>query len=830
MADRLRYYDLLHHSSAAHHGNRQTRHSLMVTEQHAYEPAQPNKKTAVRNPVTEAMSIPALKPETRSPGIVARLMGMDTIPPGRSTVIDAKESKLPKPISYYSPRKDLTFDGSPRSAPFRQTKGSLLSYGSNTYTRNGSNISNNNSYNKNSKKDYGGSQKSKRPLSGAPPRQHPQEEELQKFKRDFKAWQSSVMVERSNGLIVENNIQTGKYIQILAQGNLNKEKMAKYTLKKQTAPKTVKVLLPKNELHVSEVTVKQEKSAMPTRIVILKPSFDPKNQIPDPFIGSSNSNNRDCTMVDFLEEVKERLRLEIEGKARSNEKKQKNGKNEIINTDPKEIARDIAKQIRETVTRDFEKKLTRSRSFKLPNYVPDTSELVRRDTRRILSEKLKNVLRSEPGSEKPSTSMEPPRASFIIKRRERVKSMSEFPSIINIEDKRNDARCKLDSAGMVDANMASPRSLFRSFSAPVSGTTLGKLLLEDSGLTKWAHVGVRHEEDEAGLREERKGRKEHGPGLKGKVSNLKQNLNLKRKLFRNKTQAVKTPNSEDFLPINVIRTIPSALVNPGTNQENYTEVPPSPASISSSSHNEFSGGNSPSPVSPLEVSSHASKPSFGDISFPISDASPTKQEGKEEETKEVEFTEKSEDTDITEILTPEKAYVKEILINAGLYENKNTYETNLHINFAPRSISMKIFEEMEEAFSMDIKTFIEEPSQISPYAEIDRRILFELANESMQTLFGPTSPSDTLCEWVATSGTIPAGRILLDEIWKQIENFCNPPMDQMQTIDCMVGRDVNMDAWTSKLYEDKDVLCKKISFVIYMELLDDFVHEMGSNL
>jgi Domain of unknown function (DUF4378) len=104
--------------------------------------------------------------------------------------------------------------------------------------------------------------------------------------------------------------------------------------------------------------------------------------------------------------------------------------------------------------------------------------------------------------------------------------------------------------------------------------------------------------------------------------------------------------------------------------------------------------------------------------------------------------------------------------------------------------------------------------------------LFDLVNESVQKLFGPMRNSATLSEWVATSGMLPSGKIMLDEIWKQIHTFIDPPMDQMQTIDSMVGQDVKTDAWTSKLYEDEDILCKKMSFVIYMELLDDFLQEM----
>lgn len=209
------------------------------------------------------------------------------------------------------------------------------------------------------------------------------------------------------------------------------------------------------------------------------------------------------------------------------------------------------------------------------------------------------------------------------------------------------------------------------------------------------------------------------------------------------------------------------------------------------------------------------------------DATPTIQQ-RNEENEEAEFTENSEDTDITDILTPEEAYIKEILVTAGLYKNKKTNKANLYVNFAPRSLSFQIFEQIEECYNKDIKMSTEDHLQTGPHAEIDRRILFDLADESVQTLFGPTRNSDTLSEWVGTNGTLPSGRILLDEICTQIDTFINPPMDQMQTIDSMVGQDVKTNTWSSKLYEEKDLLCKKISCVIYMELLDDFVNEMGS--
>ncbi|KAJ3672330.1 hypothetical protein LUZ60_007051 [Juncus effusus] len=535
--------------------------------------------------------------------------------------------------------------------------------------------------------------------------------------------------------------------------------------------------------------------------------------IQDSSFKSSDSNK----MVDFLEEVKERLRLEIEEKSQRNStsNKQKDGQNEINNsTNPKQIARDIAKQIRENVTREMDKKLTRSQPFKLQNFEPDSSNLTR-DTRQILSERLKNVLRNETGTERPKTSLtgtstgtEPSRASFLIKRRERVKSMSEFPNIVNIENDENETRFKLDSIESINAGVASPRSLVRSFSAPISGTNLGKLLLEDLNSNS-----DQYEKNEMEVRS----RKEHRFGLRGRVSNLRG------KLFGKKTESVKRINTVDFYPLKLIKTIPSALVNCANNQENFTEIPPSPASISSSSHNEFSviENNNSSPVSPLEVSSHASRNSFGDLSFKFQGASPSPaKQVEKEESQEIIFTEQYENNEIIEILSPEQAYVKEILVTAGLYENKN--------DFAPRSLYFQIFTEMEETYSKHRKDCTDqEPQEMNPDILIDRKLLFDLANESMEALYGPLRNSGTLSEWVGTSGGLPSGRILLDEIWNQMIIFSDPPMDEMQTIDNMVGRDVKMDSWTSELYEEKDVLCKRVTFVIFAELMDDFLQEMG---
>ncbi|KAG0459250.1 hypothetical protein HPP92_022378 [Vanilla planifolia] len=66
---------------------------------------------------------------------------------------------------------------------------------------------------------------------------------------------------------------------------------------------------------------KISRSCSPARIVILKPTTDMKEEMNESWRGSSEVLGKGSSMEDFLEEVKERLRLEMEGKGERNPSK-----------------------------------------------------------------------------------------------------------------------------------------------------------------------------------------------------------------------------------------------------------------------------------------------------------------------------------------------------------------------------------------------------------------------------------------------------------------------------------------------------------------------------
>lgn len=134
------------------------------------------------------------------PSVIARLMGMDTIPiPTKDAVmVQAEEASNLKP---------------PSAAEIKVTsrsKCSLLSY----HSSNG---------------DYRHCLNKMRSRKARPCHHHPQEELLQKIKEDFQAWQTSRVLENAKSVAaLGSKPLDGRYIQILAQENLRNEKMARY--------------------------------------------------------------------------------------------------------------------------------------------------------------------------------------------------------------------------------------------------------------------------------------------------------------------------------------------------------------------------------------------------------------------------------------------------------------------------------------------------------------------------------------------------------------------------------------------------------------------------
>ncbi|RZS26112.1 hypothetical protein BHM03_00059414 [Ensete ventricosum] len=743
------------------------------------------------------------------------------------------------------------------------------------------------------------------------PRKHPQEELLQKFKKEFEAWQTSKIQEHP-GSQKNHILGDVKDHQIIAQEILNKEKMAKYldtkkilAEKKPTEAKDVVStaeqdvdtqlgsslqdhgrlnrqcqFISKNNmamklgtrdndpefLTVTRTDRKQERSCSPTRIVILKPNFDRIDGNEELLAASSNNFGKECAMEDFLEEVKERLKNEIQGKSGSNAK----GRGTRVGTsvserpiDPKQIARDIAQQIRESVTKDIGSTLMRSESTRsirsdIQVNSPDSPEFIRRDTRKYVSEKSKNVLKNEIVLGKSRINHERSDASSVNKEKAMPKLMSDFSNKGTNVNLWKDKKAVTESIPRqkeiivaLDAESVSQRNLIRSFSAPVSGTAFVKLLLEDQHITG-TQIRRKQEASEHGFSEIAKQRKDSF-SLRGRVSSLKHNLNLNGKLFGKTSRLIKEPTARQVI------LVLTCTIEP---QENSTEVPPSPASVSSSTPDEFCKQDNPSPISPLEVMDHHTSPCVSeDLSsnapgrtdsihiFMIHslpephllehveyfgpemtvEIEPHKQETTEKESEdgsEMEVEEQPHKQETTEKETGDAAYLQDILVTAGFYEDKSTDQAT-KLDALTRPISLQVFEQVEEACSKYGKLETESTIFHNDDQAIGHKLLFDLVNEALQSVLGPKINCSMFKRWIlGPAASSSQGRSLLDDLWNQIQSFLNSPTDESDTLNSMVVQDLKMTTWPTMLYEDIDVVARQIERVILRDIIFDITRDM----
>nr|XP_025882235.1 uncharacterized protein LOC4342131 [Oryza sativa Japonica Group] len=778
------------------------------------------------------------------PSVIARLMGIGTIPVSAKrdeVMIHAEEVsnlKLPSKL-------EMITVTSPRSATFRQSKCSLISYGSSSvdYT-------------------YRHCLKKMRPRRSRSRQHHPQEELLEKIREDFQAWQTSKALENARTVFTASGCPTitssrhrmeeGRYIQILAQENLHKEKMAKFgygsctismaekdTLKNATdnssdteitsakaaaesnispGDKVIKVL------RVSHCATMPDKfrdledehnnsistSAKPRsqkRIVLLKPSTCDIVASDQESLFSSSKVKREGNMEEFLEEVKERLKKELKLKSKSEVVRRSWG-----TTDPKQIARDIAKQIRETVRRqDLGKRLySRSESFRA--FRSDRKRNAAATAARNASPEHvspTSVTSRTSGTNQGSNDCSPP---IIRRSRGRIRSLTDMPLSVSVsesvpasgfDDQSYTGECKF-----ADANVVSPRALVRSFSAPASGISRGRLFAEDNNVDSGRHGNSDAVSEGAAVAASKNS---SSFSLRGTVSNLRNSLRSRaNKLFGKKTHWSLKPSLGEFHPhkmaIGMLPPSPPEILSPFiVAQENFTELPPSP-------------------VSPLEVKGSSSRHFFSDLNCNLPELSP--KSWSEFDTTPIASNESSScknrtNATETEESYTEMAYIKQVLIAVGLYEDGSSYSSPSMMNnarvdsMARRPICDYVFDEVEETYNTEEDA-------------ADHRMLFDLANEALEiTMMGSTKTGSSLWRWVVDSTGVSPGRKLLVDVWQQVQSVRNPPVQQeTQTVESMVAREAWTSPWIEVLHEDSYVLGRKLERAIFDQLIADIVQEL----
>lgn len=529
------------------------------------------------------------RPSTKqnAPSLVARLMGIDMMPLDTKPVVSSDERKSENMGKKFSEKK---VNG----------KGSGVRGSSNS---NSSIHMEFDSYHRDKDDDDDDDDGWNQYLGKPKPREHPQEEELQKFKKEFEAFQAARLMECSKV------VEVGKFSKLLlAQEGLNKEKTAHYATSERLATELPKIsgldyhgdveLFPAKrresfpsrsrtlsrdfeESLMMKSNGRFDRSSSPPRIVILRPGPDRIYQNDDSWINSSGTLQGRNSIEDFLEEVKERLKFELHGK---NLKKGSAVRGSGIETpynekpsDPKQIARHIAKQVRESVTRDVGANLLRSESTRsyrseIQFNGPSSPEFINRDTRRFLSERLRNVLKSENHLDIPEVTCGNSRSYVLDDHKVRLKNAGDCinanylrPWEISREEKQmqtGSLRREPDD-NIVLPRELSPRNLVRSLSAPVSGTSFGKLLLEDRHILTGAHIQRKLEAIETVSVDVKKKKKEKF-NIKEKVSNFKYSLVLRGKLFGKKFQPMLKSHGNGYGPmVRDVTSGPTVLMNCG---------------------------------------------------------------------------------------------------------------------------------------------------------------------------------------------------------------------------------------------------------------------------
>lgn len=803
------------------------------------------------------------------PSIVARLMGMDMLPLDTKSAVQPIEEKN----------------------EYRRTKSSKKEMnGKSSVGRVSSNLNSSreldlDSFYQNNGADDAGWYEDQR--IGKPRREeHPQEEELQKFKKEFEAWQAARFRECSR--IVEMDSIPSK---LLAREDLNKEKTAVSEKSRQTAlgktmetiDHTVKTI--SHERGVSPYRVekmdlfpaeykrslsrsrtksldfeqsslmnsrkRENTSSAPTRIVILKPGPDSFCNHEETWISSPSTLEQRGGIEDFLEEVKDRLRCELQGKVR---KRGSVVRGSGIETpfseqpsDPKQIARHIANQVRESVSRDLGANLLRSESTR--SYRSEiqfngagSPEFIHRDTRRFLLERLRNVSERETELNSPVLTSGSYRSSAVDYDRVRVKQVGDTLEaqkdmrfwgrglVKDDHEKTRSFRHGPDDDRLLDREL-SPRNLIRSLSAPVSGTSFGKLLLENRHILTGAHIQRKHEAIEH-VSLDMKSQKKERFNFKEKVSNFRYNFTLKGRLFGKRIQSATESRRTERYHTNDIRSGPTVIMNSGERHDNFTEVPPSPASVCSTAQDDF--GRTADCLSPISTPNATPREdrvvprAFKDISDNLNELRRqlNRLESDETEPEDASVEQEVVESEMDGLQNPAEVYIRDLLVASGLYDGSFEKSFSRWDTFA-KPISLSVFKEVEESYK---KLADEHDGSTKNHIEkVNHKLLLDLLNEALSTVLRPHINMSKFRRKVINSSAPPPllGKKLLDCVWEIVSAYLYPPNDKTyHSFDEIVARDVGSSPWSGLVDEDVNAMGREIETLIMRDLVKDVLDDM----
>ncbi|XP_075498328.1 LOW QUALITY PROTEIN: uncharacterized protein LOC142536837 [Primulina tabacum] len=788
------------------------------------------------------------KMKKNSPSIVARLMGVDMLPfdsKAAGTLVEVKNRTLEgKLLGKERSEKGSVPHVLPASNPSQQLEFGSFNHHIDSYS------------------DTCGTRVK---LNKPKPREHPQEEELKRFKKEFEAWQAARFRECSK--VVEYSSDA---TQLIARADLNREKTYCYANSKRNEtsdrpkePKDLAVLagphetlalqnckmkgkyypaeekesLYSNTMSQTEICASQmmnsdlslDMVSAPTKIVILQPAPRRLGLFEDSWNNTPSTSEERGSIEDFLEEVKERLKNELQGKSSKKRTTARGGEVETPYwgkpSEPKQIAQRIAQQVREGVTKELGVNLHRSestRSYRSEIQFNGTGspEFINRDTRRFLTERLTNVLKGETRQE--ISLFVPDRSKRSVSGNDKMSYSDSFSN--ELETQSVSFRRELDDSG-VQHKQKSPRNLVRSLSAPVSGTSFGKLLLEDRHILTGAQIRRKHEVFEKASLTTKKKKKDRF-NIKQKVSNFKYSLTLKGRLFRRRVKSISEPNKKHNHLLNDITSGPTVVMNFCETRENFTEVPPSPASVCSSIHEECWGPTdylSTTPSSGVHQLEESEMPQvFKEINSNLNElrirlnqleGSFPEETINDQQPREVEV----------DIEDPDEAFVRDLLVAADLYDGSHSRSLSKWDPLG-KSISYQVFEEVEDSYR---RQTTKDKEICTKYhgEKLSHKMILDLLNEVLPTILKqPLNVSRYIEKATGFLHKAPRGKKLLCCLWKIIQESLHPADDESYySLDNLLARDLQSKPWSCLMDDDINVISREIESQITKDMIDEMI-------
>lgn len=608
-------------------------------------------------------------------------------------------------------------------------------------------------------------------------REHPQEEELQRFRREFEAWQADKRSKDCSRIIDSGSEKERLFTRTRSFGR--------------------------------DFNLKSDRTG-PTRIVVLRPGLQRVYDYEDSLTTSSGTTmegSRGSSIEEFLEEVKERLKGELQGRAAL--KRSSSVRGSGIETPFSERPFPRSESMRSYAASEVQ-----------CNAPDSPQDFISRDTRKLLAERVRNVLSKETSS---SNRLRPTVSD--------AESLQKHTDEIE-EDSRRNVHKKEPS---------SPRNLKRSLSAPVSGTSFGKLLLEDRHVLTGAQIMRKHE---SVITEGEETETETEPvvvdpirrkerfNLRKKVSSFRSTL--RGRIFGKKIRSMIESNS--FEDESIKDFVTGSRFNSFYDRNgNSTEVPPSPASVCSSTPEEFwrnvdylSQVSTPD----VTVSDENGMPQvFRDISSNLSELRrqineldsdiqvPTPVE--EEAAREIEIT--------VDLGNPDKTFVRDLLVASGLYEGTTDRSLSRWDPFA-KPINKSVLEETKE----NLKKRSNQNQEGEEDIEDNHNILFDLLNEVLTVVLGPVRKSGfrkKLMNSYVFEPTSIRGKYLLESVWRIMSEYLySQPEKPFCSLDGIIGWDLERCPWSGLIDEEATVLGREVEGMIMSDLVEEVVKDLRAQM